>query len=286
MTGSVASMALPRQTLEVSRWPYTSRYESGDSGNYSRQARSYASSTTSYTETDLDSVAGGESRSYPVSGDERYKGELFQPNAPQPAPRTLIVKSEVRRMYGEVHPRNLPSEDLPSSGDELESTASTNDSAAPSFADVPKVRPRASLRRQKLSEANSAFISDDESISSQIDKPKGILKNPSTDISDAESLAKSNFSRSGSRRSVRFQHRDKSKDLPKKTINYAELDSDDGKKKRKKSSSSDPFSQIAPVSIKPARNDPKRSSGSSKRGSQRGSQKGRQNRSSSSDRSR
>ena len=278
-------MALPRQNLEVRQWPYTSRYESGDSGNYSRQARSYASSTTSYTETDLDSVAGGEPRSYPVSGDERYKGELFQPQVPQPAPRTLIVQRQVRQMYGEVHPRNLPSEELPSSGDELESTASTNDSAAPSFADVPKVRPRASMRKKKLSEINSAFMSDDESISSQIDRPKGILKNPSTDISDAESLAtKSNFSRTGSRRSVRFEHRDKAKDVPKKRIDYAELDDDkDGKKKRKKSSSSDPFSQVGPVSIKPARNDPKRSSGSSKHGS---SQRGRQNRSSSTDRSR
>lgn len=266
------------QPLDPSRLPYASRYppESGDSGMFSSRAR-YAGSTTSYGDTDIDSVTG-------ESTDSRYRGELFQPKA---APR--IVQREVRQMYGEVHPKNLPKEELPtpSSGDELETMS---EASIPSFTDVPRVRPRASLRRKKLDVINSGFVSDDDaSISSQIDRskslPRSILKSQTTDISDAESLATSgNFRRTASGRTVRFQHNDKSKSkaITKKAIDYEKLDSEDGgSKKRKKSSSSDPFSMVKPVGVKPARNDPKRSSG---RSSQRGSQRGRQGRSSSQDR--
>lgn len=236
----------------------------------------YTGSTTSYGDTDIDSVTGD-------SSDSRYRGELFQPKA---APR--IVQSQVRQMYGEVHPKNLPTEELPtpSSGDELETMS---EASAPSFTDVPRVRPRASLRRKKLAEVNSGFVSDEDgSVSSQLSRnksiPRGILKSTYTDISDAESLATSgNFKRTASGRTVRFQHNDKSRTIPKKVIDYEKLDSaDGGSSRRKKSSSSDPFSVMKPVGIKPARNDPKRSSG---RSSQRSKQRGKQGRSSSHDRS-
>lgn len=291
-------MPAPRQHLDPRSLPYASRYgpgESGDSGMYSAAARapSYADSTTSYaTETDLDSVSGYRHRA-PVHGsqssyDSRYRDELFKPKA---APR--IDQRVVRNMYGEVHPRNLPSEDIPtpSSGDELETMS---EASIPSFTDVPRARPRASIRRKKLTEVNSAFVSDDESLASQqLDRdrskslPRGILK-VSTDISDAESLATSgNFRRTASGRTVRFQHHDKARTLPKKSITYDEDESDASKGKKKKKQSSDPFAVMKPVGIKEARNDPKRSSGrDKKRSSQRGSQRGRQSRSSSHDRSR
>lgn len=295
MAGSVSSMPAPRQPLDPRGLPYNSRYvqgESGDSGMYSaaQRAPSYAGSTTSYaTETDLDSVSGynptpgihGSTSSY----DSRYRDELFKPKA---APR--IEQRAVRQMYGEVHPKHLRDEDLPtpSSGDELETMS---EASIPSFTDVPRARPRASLRRKKLSELNSAFTSDDESLASQpIDRskslPRGILK-ASTDISDAESLATSgNFRRTASGRTVRFQHHDKARTIPKKSITYDEGDSDASSKTKKKKASSDPFSQVKPMGIKEARNDPKRSSGrDKKRSSQKGSQRGR-GRSSSQDRSR
>lgn len=297
LAGSVSSMPGRRQPLDPRTLAYTSRYlpgESGDSGMYSsaRRAPSVAGSTTSYaTETDLDSVNGyqpplvhGSVSSY----DSRYQDELFKPKA---APR--IDKKAVRHMYGEIHPKHLPKDELPtpSSGDELE-TETMSEASIPSFTDVPRARPRASLRRKKLSELNSAFVSDDESVSSQpLDRdgskslPRGILK-ASTDISDAESLATSgNFRRTASGRTVRFQHHDKARTLPKKSITYDEDESDVGsaKGKKKRSTTSDPFSVMKPVGIKEARNDPKRSSG---RNQKKSSQNGRQGRSSSRDRSR
>ena len=292
-------MPAPRQHLDPRSLPYASRYvpgESGDSGMYSGAARapSYADSTTSYaTETDLDSVSGYHQQPAGITGstssyDSRYRDELFKPRA---APR--IDQRATRNMYGEVHPRNLPSEDIPtpSSGDELETMS---EASVPSFADVPRARPRASLRKKKLTEINSAFVSDDESLASQqLDRdrskslPRGILK-ASTDISDAESLATSgNFRRTASGRTVRFQHHDKARTLPKKSITYDE-DVSDASKGKKKKSTSDPFAVMKPVGIKEARNDPKRSSGRDKKrsNSQRSSQRGRQARSSSHDRSR
>ena len=265
--------------LDPSKLPYHQRFmPESDSGMYSGRAR-YTGSTTSYGDTDRESIAG--------ESDSRYRGELFQPQAP---PR--IVQRQVRQMYGEVHPKNLASDDLPtpSSGDELETMS---EASIPSFTDAPRVRPRASLRRKKLAEINGGFVSeDDSSIASPIDRsksmPRSILKSQNTDISDAESLATSgNFRRTASGRTVRFEHNDKSRSIPKKVIDYEKLDSaDSGSSRKKKGSTSDPFSIVKPVGIKPARNDKRRSSGrSSQRGSQRGSQ-GRQSRSSSFDRSR
>ncbi|XP_067931414.1 serine-rich adhesin for platelets-like [Watersipora subatra] len=260
---SVSSMP---HLLDPSKLPYHQRFmPESDSGMYSGRAR-YTGSTTSYGDTDRESIAG--------ESDSRYRGELFQPQAP---PR--IVQRQVRQMYGEVHPKNLASDDLPtpSSGDELETMS---EASIPSFTDAPRVQPRASLRRKKLAEINGGFVSkDDSSIASPIDRsksmPQSILKSQNTDISDAESLATSgDFQRTASGRTARFEHNEKSRSIPKKVIDYEKLDSaDSGSSRKKKGSTSDPFSIVKPVGIKPARNDKRRSSGrSSQRGSQRGSQ--------------
>jgi len=247
--------------------------DSADSGMYSSHRKQSSGSTTSYVETDIDSV-----------DDDRYQGELFKP---RPAPR-VIDPHRARAMFGEVHPKQLKAEEIPvySSGDELE-TGSV--SSVPSFRDLPTPAPRASMRKLKkhslpdvLFERNGsghASDSDDGLAERCKSLPRGILKSNSLSIelSDAESLAASStggqFRRTASGRKVRFTAVDKGRTLPRKTIDYQELDETEGKK-RKGSGSADVWSHVKPQAIKPARNDPKRMSGG----------KGRSSRSSSADR--
>lgn len=186
----------------------------------------------------------------------RYHGELFRPVA---APRQ--VNSQVKKLFGEIHPRMLRPEEKPlaESGEETEDTLSIDSSI------TPRVAPRASMRKSK----SVAFI-EDESIRLENSRLNGILKSPSVP---------SRLGNAGQKFVVRFEHVDKYADTKSRRdmTDYSDVDSDHGgKSKKRKSKQKDIWSHVAPVAPKPARN--------SRSGSQKSSSAKR--RSSSADRSR
>ncbi|KAF6026392.1 hypothetical protein EB796_015301 [Bugula neritina] len=176
----------------------------------------------------------------------RYHGELYKPVA---APRK--VNSQVKKLFGEIHPRMLRPEEKPieESGEETEDSVSIVSSVAP------RPAPRASMR---MSRRSIEFI-EDEAIRFENSLLKSILRSA---VMSARRDAK------GNKMIVRFEHVDKYADSkPRRDItDYSDIDSDHGKNSKKhKTKQKDVWSHVAPVGPKPARNSRSNSHRSSSR---------------------
>ncbi|XP_067934010.1 transcription initiation factor TFIID subunit 1-like [Watersipora subatra] len=267
---NVFSSDSSRHKFDVQRYPLNdngvrARGSSADSDVYGHRPPSIISSVG--RDADIESIASHRTQStvtsYGVESNTsmydqyRYNGELYRPVA---APRK--VNSQVKRLFGEIHPRMLRPEEKPI----VESGEETEDSMSVGSAIIPRVAPRASMRKSK----SVAFI-EDEAIRLENAHLHSILKSSSMP---------SRLDTYGKKLTVRFEHVDKYADSkPRRDItDYSDIDSDHGgKSKKNKNKHQDIWNHVAPVGPKPARN--------SWSSSQKSSTKGRR-RSSSADRSR
>lgn len=238
-----------RQVLDVQRLPLNdgrtrTRDSSADSDVYShRGAPSIISSAG--RDADIESITSHQTHTTVTSyGTEstasgydqyRYNGELYRPVA---APRK--VNSQVKKLFGEIHPRMLRPEEKPiyESGEETEDTMSVD-----SFI-TPRPAPRASMRMK----SRSVEFIEEEEMRLENSKLQSILKSASMP-SRLDSL--------GNKMVVRFEYVDKHSDNRSRRdiTDYSDIDSDHGgKSKKKKNKQMDVWSHVAPVGPKPARN--------------------------------
>lgn len=133
-----------KQYLDVRQRPLNDSIGS-DLDSDVTSARPYSASSRS-GDADLESIASGQTRSSVVSSSDmsvfdtqRYRGEQYRPVA---APRK--INSQVKTLFGEIHPRLLKPEELPT----FESSADETDaSSISSYNPVPK--PRDSMRSRR-----------------------------------------------------------------------------------------------------------------------------------------
>ena len=261
-----------RRKFDVQRFPLNDgsgrpRDGSVDSDVYSQRPPSMISSIG--RDADIESIASHRTQSTVTSyGAEsntssydqyRYNGELYRPVA---APRK--VNSQVKKLFGEIHPRMLRPEEKPI----VESGEETEDSMSIDLSVLPRPAPRASMRMNK---SRSVEFIEDEEIRIENARLSSILKSPSMPA---------RLDQFGAKLVVRFEYVDKYADRkPRRDLtDYSDVDSDHGgKSKKQKQKQKDIWSHVAPVGPKPARN--------ARSNSQKSSTKDRR-RSSSADRSR
>lgn len=278
-----------RQVFDVQRYPINdtrsrARDSSAGSDVYNPRTPSIISSSVG-RDADVESIASHATHttvaSYGIESvssaydQYRYNGELYRPVA---APRK--VNSQVKKLFGEVHPRMLRPEEQPI----VESGEETEDSSVSSF--TPRAAPRASMRMNRSKHIE--FIEDEDMRLENL-RLSSILK---------PAFAQSKLDVNGRKMVVRFEYVDKYADCrPRRdTTDYSDIDSDHGgKSKKNKNKQKDIWSHVGPVGTKPAKNSRSgsvRSNSSSKRRSSsadrssRGSQRsGSKSRSSSAPRS-
>lgn len=192
-----------RQYIDVHRYPLKdmSQYDS-DSGITSpsvRDSRSWSSdgdleslaSARTRTSTDNESVTSS------AYDPRRYQGELYRPVA---APRK--INKEAYTIFGEIHPKKLRPEQIPT----LESSGDETDSIA-----TPTPRPRSSTRSSRS--VSISFLEDD-AIREENRQLKSILKPYGI--------------KSSSKKVVRFEYVDKKKTRKLDTLDYSDIDSVSG----------------------------------------------------------
>jgi len=257
-SASQVSYSSSHQYLDVRRQPLNdsgrdrmgSNYSADtESGVYSHRAQSIASSDISDLRS-VDSRESRDSRDTSVSSyvganiiNGNYEGEIYKPRA---APRS-VLPGQAKKMFGEIHPRLLRPEEMPrvDSSDEIDDSVSVA-STTPSL--PPTAAPRASMRARR-NQTKISFI-EDEAIEAENALLRSILRKVHSVPANM-----------GSKKIVRFEHVTSRREKTNKRDN-TDYSAVDNQKKNK-----DIWSHVAPVGVKPARNDPKNRSGSRQRSS-------------------